>query len=153
MSTEQRGEPVFDATGEHGRVLLTIHEGGVAVATLNRPDVLNAVDGEMRVDLGRVLERVAADDTIRALVLTGAGRGFCSGGDVKGMEQRLSAPPGSVADYGWRRQRQLHHQRDAEPARRAALRGGVAVVALELDPADEDGVHVSPRRGPSGACA
>lgn len=109
MSAEQTDEPVIEAIGEHGRVLLAIHEGGVAVATLNRPEVLNAVDGAMRVDLSRVLERVGADDTIRALVLTGAGRGFCSGGDVNAMEQRLSAPPGTVADYGWRRQRQLHH--------------------------------------------
>jgi enoyl-CoA hydratase/carnithine racemase len=97
-----------DQSGEAPRILLRV-EDGVAVATLNRPEVLNAVDGSMRTALARLLEQVEADDSIRALVLTGAGRGFCAGGDIKGMEGRLSAAPGTVADPGWRRQRQLHH--------------------------------------------
>ena len=109
MSADQNGEATSVSSGEPRRVELTIHEGGVAVATLNRPEVLNAVDGQMRIELAQVVERVGHDDSIRALVITGAGRGFCSGGDIKAMESRLSAPPGSVADYGWRRQRQLHH--------------------------------------------
>lgn len=111
MSAEQTG----DSNGQAARearwetVTVTMHEGGVALVTLNRPEVLNAVDGQMRIDLAEVVERVHRDDKVRAVVLTGAGRGFCAGGDIKGMEERLSAPPGSVADYGWRRQRSLHH--------------------------------------------
>ena len=105
MSADQNGE----VTGEPRRVELTIQDGGVAVATLNRPEVLNAVDTQMRVELARVIERVGNDDSIRALVITGAGRGFCAGGDIKAMESRLGAPAGAVADHGWRRQRQLHH--------------------------------------------
>jgi enoyl-CoA hydratase/carnithine racemase len=63
----------------------------------------------MRTALARTLEEVHGDDSIRALILTGAGRGFCAGGDIKGMEQRMEAPAGAIADHGWRRQRQLHH--------------------------------------------
>ncbi len=109
MSADQTGEPTRDGSGEPARVELTIHDGGVAVATLNRPDVLNAVDAPMRTALAEVVDRVGRDDSIRALVLTGAGRGFCAGGDIKGMESRLTAPRGTVADHGRRRQRQLHH--------------------------------------------
>jgi enoyl-CoA hydratase/carnithine racemase len=109
MSAEQGSGSNGQTSGEARRVVLTRHAGGVAVATLNRPEVLNAVDGPMRTDLARMLEQVEADDSIRALILTGAGRGFCAGGDIKGMEGRLSAAPGTIADPGWRRQRQLHH--------------------------------------------
>jgi 2-(1,2-epoxy-1,2-dihydrophenyl)acetyl-CoA isomerase len=59
---------------------------GVVRLTLNRPDALNAFAGEMRQELIDALERVRADETTRCVVLTGAGRGFCSGGDVRAMK-------------------------------------------------------------------
>lgn len=93
---------------EQARVQLTI-DGPVAVATLNRPDVLNAVDDGMRAELAQVVERVGTDDSIRALVLTGAGKGFCSGGDIRAMRERQAAPADEKADFGWRRQRRMHH--------------------------------------------
>jgi enoyl-CoA hydratase/carnithine racemase len=107
--SDQNGEATGTSSGEPRRVELTIHDGGVAVATLNRPEVLNAVDGQMRTELAQVVERVGHDDSIRALIITGAGRGFCAGGDIKAMEGRMAAPSGTIADHGWRRQRQLHH--------------------------------------------
>jgi len=58
---------------------------GVARLTLNRPEALNAFAGEMRQELINALDQLRADDTTRCVVLTGAGRGFCSGGDVKAM--------------------------------------------------------------------
>ncbi len=65
-------------------ILLTL-EHGVATITLNRPDKLNAFAGDMRERMVEALDRVAADDGARVLVITGAGRGFCSGGDVGHM--------------------------------------------------------------------
>jgi enoyl-CoA hydratase/carnithine racemase len=82
--------------------------GSVAVLTLNRPDVRNAINDAMRGELLSAIERAAADDAITALVLTGNGKSFCSGGDISGMRERLKAPAGKVAFNGWRRQKQIH---------------------------------------------
>ena len=62
-------------------VLLAI-EGGVATVTLNRPDVLNALDAGMARALDETLARIAEDAHVRAVLLRGAGRAFCAGGDV-----------------------------------------------------------------------
>jgi enoyl-CoA hydratase/carnithine racemase len=80
----------------------------VAVLTLNRPEVRNAINDAMRSELLAAVERAAADDAITALVLTGKGKSFCSGGDISGMRERLKAPAGKVAYNGWRRQKQIH---------------------------------------------
>lgn len=61
--------------------------GAVAVITLNRPDKLNAFTGTMREDLLAALRTADADDAVRAVVITGAGRAFCAGGDVEFMSQ------------------------------------------------------------------
>ena len=55
---------------------------GVATITLNRPDVLNSFRRPMAAALVEALERVRADDAVRAVVITGAGRGFCAGQDL-----------------------------------------------------------------------
>ena len=60
-------------------------EGALAVLTLDRPDRLNAMADPMWDALHGHLMTIAADDAIRAVILTGAGRAFCSGGDVTGM--------------------------------------------------------------------
>ncbi|MBI2170568.1 MAG: enoyl-CoA hydratase/isomerase family protein [Chloroflexi bacterium] len=57
----------------------------IARLTLNRPDRLNAINAQMGLELAEAVEDVAADDDMRVLVLTGAGRGFCSGADTGGM--------------------------------------------------------------------
>lgn len=62
--------------------LILEKEGHVAVLTLNRPDKMNAISLNMRVDLPLALQQVQEDDDLRALIITGAGRGFCSGADV-----------------------------------------------------------------------
>jgi enoyl-CoA hydratase/carnithine racemase len=81
---------------------------GIAVLTLDRPEIRNAIDDAMRGEMIAALERVAGDDAVRALVVTGAGPAFCSGGDVRGMSQRLSVPPERVAMNGWTRQQRTH---------------------------------------------
>src|SRR3954470_15305758 len=84
-------------------------EGAIATLTLNRPEKRNAMSDDMRTEFIHALERVAADKSIRALVLTGAGKGFCAGGDIAGMERRMSAPTGEIAFNGWHRQQRVHH--------------------------------------------
>lgn len=77
---------------------------GIATVALNRPDKRNAMSDAMRAELIEALEQLGADRAVRALVLTGNGKGFCAGGDVSGMERRLQAPQGEVAFNGWSRQ-------------------------------------------------
>lgn len=81
----------------------------VAIIAFNRPELRNAIDDAMRAEFHAALDRVANDDAVRAVVLTGRGSAFCAGGDIAGMQKRLEAPPGDVAFTGWRRQRRLHH--------------------------------------------
>ena len=63
-------------------------EDGVAIITLNRPDRLNAIGWSMRLELPEAIEDVQRDANIRVLILTGAGRGFSAGGDVKAQMDR-----------------------------------------------------------------
>jgi len=84
-------------------------EDGIATLTFNRPDKRNAMSDDMRAEFIVALERVQADKAIRALVLTGAGKGFCAGGDIAGMERRMSAPTGEIAFNGWHRQQRVHY--------------------------------------------
>ena len=84
-------------------------EASIATITLNRPDKRNAMSDDMRTAFIHALEQVAADKTIKALVLTGAGKGFCAGGDIAGMERRMNAPAGEVGFNGWHRQQRVHH--------------------------------------------
>jgi 2-(1,2-epoxy-1,2-dihydrophenyl)acetyl-CoA isomerase len=67
--------------------LLENVKDGVAVLTLNRPDRLNALSGPMLEALIEALPRLANDPQVGVVVLTGAGRGFCAGGDVKAMAE------------------------------------------------------------------
>ena len=64
---------------------------GIATITLNRPDKLNAFTGTMRVELIDAFDKIDADDDVRVVIVTGAGRGYCAGAD-------LSAG-GSTFDY------------------------------------------------------
>lgn len=61
-------------------------EGGVALVTLQRPEKMNAMGAQLVHELLRVVESTSHDDDVRAMVLTGAGRGFCAGADVSGGE-------------------------------------------------------------------
>jgi len=84
-------------------------DAAIATITLNRPDKRNAMSDDMRAEFIDALEEVAADKHIKALVLTGAGKGFCAGGDIAGMERRMNAPAGEVGFNGWHRQQRVHH--------------------------------------------
>jgi 2-(1,2-epoxy-1,2-dihydrophenyl)acetyl-CoA isomerase len=68
--------------------LIETVEDGVATLTLNRPENLNALSDEIRHGMLEALYRLGHDNEIGCIVLTGAGRGFCAGGDVKTMAGR-----------------------------------------------------------------
>ncbi len=78
-------------------VLLRISDG-VAIITLNRPDKLNAFTAAMHDDLARIFDRIELDRAIRAVLLTGAGRGFSAGQDLN--ERAGGLPGGDLVDLG-----------------------------------------------------
>ncbi|MEX2615800.1 MAG: enoyl-CoA hydratase [Alphaproteobacteria bacterium] len=65
---------------------------GVATLTMNRPEALNAMTPDMMAAALDALTRHANDPGVRAIILTGAGRGFCAGGDVKRMDRAAAEP-------------------------------------------------------------
>ena len=71
------GEPSYEAI----RVDLA---DAVATITLNRPESLNALNAPMRAELLAALKAAGRDEAVRAVVITGEGRGFCSGADLRG---------------------------------------------------------------------
>ena len=90
-----------DASGSSE--LLYERQGGVATLTLNRPEARNAVTTSVFREMERVLIELEADDEVRAVLLTGAGRGFSAGADVKPMskeELRAAEGPGFPGDPG-----------------------------------------------------
>ena len=119
----------------HRVVELSI-DRGVAVATLNRPEVRNAVDERIRSGLEAILEQVADDPNVRALVLTGKDPAFCAGGDISAMRTRMGAPAGQLAGSGWIRQRRLHGMigmlHTLEKPTIAAVNGAAAGLGMDL---------------------
>ena len=69
---------------------------GAVKIELNRPDRLNAWSRELSADLLKILREVAADDQVRAVMLTGAGRAFCAGADLKDGLTAVTGPDGEV---------------------------------------------------------
>ncbi len=86
-------------------VLLESVQGGIALLVMNRPERMNALNNELATALNGTLSRIAADDSIRVVVLTGAGRAFCAGGDL------------SVIGKG----RESNNSKDLEPILRAGM--------------------------------
>src|SRR5262245_60746354 len=84
------------------RVTMTL-DGGVADVKLNRPSKINALDPPMFVALARAGDRIRADSSVRAVVLSGEGKGFCAGLDFKsflsaGGSDLFSSTEGSPAN-------------------------------------------------------
>ena len=80
-------------------ILFDVAEG-VATVTLNRPDKLNCFTAAMHVELRDALARVRADASVRALLITGAGRGFCAGQDLTESVMSRSPSPGTGEGRG-----------------------------------------------------
>jgi 2-(1,2-epoxy-1,2-dihydrophenyl)acetyl-CoA isomerase len=77
---------------------LLTRDGPVATLTLNRPDALNALNPAMIEALVEHIATVAADDSLRAVVLCGAGRHFMAGGDIRSFAERLGEAPAVRSD-------------------------------------------------------
>ena len=73
-------------------------DGPVSVVTLNRPDRLNAIGGQLLGDLHEALEQAQADPESRVIVFTGAGRAFCAGDDLKEFDEQ-AATPQAIAEH------------------------------------------------------
>lgn len=85
--------------------VLTARDGGVATITLHRPDALNAITPTMLGILGDTLDALAADDAVRVVVVTGAGRAFSAGVDLKALGDRelTNGKVGDILDLPARR--------------------------------------------------
>jgi 2-(1,2-epoxy-1,2-dihydrophenyl)acetyl-CoA isomerase len=83
-----------EATPGAAPVLLETIQGGIAILVMNRPERMNALNNDLATALNGSLSRIAGDDSVRAVVITGAGRAFCAGGDLgvigKGREANNS---------------------------------------------------------------
>jgi 2-(1,2-epoxy-1,2-dihydrophenyl)acetyl-CoA isomerase len=112
---------------DEASLLINTH-GAVRVLTLNRPAALNSFTGEMHGRLIAALDEAAADTTVRALVLTGAGRGFCAGQDLNDPAMVGQAVPdvGAVIEQ---RYRPLAERLYAMPVPTIAAVNGVAAGA------------------------
>src|SRR5262245_43697391 len=70
------------------KILLDIHDG-IATITLNRPEVYNALDLQLATEFHDAIVTCSEDEAVRVVVVTGRGRAFCAGGDVKGFVEQL----------------------------------------------------------------
>ncbi len=73
-------------------------EDPVAVITLNRPEALNAITGRMQAEMKHALAAAEADEKVVGIVMTGAGRGFCAGADIGGLQATASGERGEAED-------------------------------------------------------
>jgi 2-(1,2-epoxy-1,2-dihydrophenyl)acetyl-CoA isomerase len=106
----------------------------IATLTLNRPDRLNALGDTLRDDLYDAVAKSAADPEVRVLVITGAGRGFCSGGDVKAMSEREQGGDAPPTSERWLpiRDRVILAMRDCPKPVIAAINGAAAGAGMNL---------------------
>jgi enoyl-CoA hydratase/carnithine racemase len=107
---------------------------GIATLTLNRPDRLNALGGTLRDDLHDAITRSAADSDVRVMIITGAGKGFCAGGDVKAMNEAKEGKRERpfIEKIAPGRDRTLLAMRDAPQPILAAVNGAAAGAGMNL---------------------
>src|SRR5262245_40880583 len=79
--------------------LIETFEDGIATLTMNRPEARNALTGEMQKALLEAATRLAVDPQVRLVVVTGAGRAFCAGGDVKGFVAGHGGDPANAPTF------------------------------------------------------
>jgi 2-(1,2-epoxy-1,2-dihydrophenyl)acetyl-CoA isomerase len=123
-----------DADASSQPVLIERLEGGVLTLTLNRPERLNALNAALTQALSAGIGRAAADADCRAVLITGAGRGFCAGAD---LADRAVAPGGARPDLGQTLEKGLN------PLVRAIRRLPKPVVSAVNGPAAGAGANIA----------
>lgn len=78
--------------------IFKIDDTGIATFTINRPDILNALTPELKDDFVLLLDTVQGNDAVKALIITGTGRAFSAGGNVKGMGDAANTKPEKTRD-------------------------------------------------------
>jgi enoyl-CoA hydratase len=124
-------------------------ESSIGLMTLSRPDALNAIDVRMRVELDLLLDQIRRDDRIRVVIITGEGRGFSAGGDLRSEAAPLGALDAEhdfgafgaykeLANYFFNDLRHVVIQRairkleELQPVTIAAINGPAVGIGLEL---------------------
>ena len=116
------------------KCLIYDEQEGIATLTMNRPERLNALGDTLRQDLHDAIVRASAESAIRVIILTGAGRGFCSGGDVKAMnEAKESGQSQALLDkIAPARDQTILAMRDAPKPIIAAVNGPAAGAGMNI---------------------
>lgn len=133
-ANQRRREAALNVGKLENPVILTRSEG-VARLTLNRPDRLNAMSDPMLDLLVDLTAEVAADESVRVIVLTGAGRGFCVGGDLDAFSEFGDAEPvsrGAAIEKLHRHMRVSELLRSSHAVSIAAVNGACAGAGLSL---------------------
>ena len=109
-------------------------DGQIAVVTLNRPDKLNAIDGALHHEMMAACRELRDDDTVRVVIFTGAGRGFCSGADLTGSRPNSENPSRSdrLDEYNWVGRQALMVYRELDKPTIAAVNGVAAGAGMGL---------------------
>jgi crotonobetainyl-CoA hydratase len=105
----------------------------VALLTLNRPQALNAVNSALADELGRLLAEASEDSAVRAIVVTGAGRAFCAGADLKEISAGRSVDPTGHPEWGFAGLAQHWVSKPLIAAVNGFAMGGGTEIALACD--------------------
>jgi 2-(1,2-epoxy-1,2-dihydrophenyl)acetyl-CoA isomerase len=136
---------MMSATPENSagaREILVEHTDGVALITLNRPDRLNALVNTMMAQLVDAVAEAARDPAVGCVVVTGTGRGFCAGGDVKGGRETVDVD----ADRGGRVEQGFARLRGFMETSRLLHEMGKPTIAMVNGPVAGAGIGIA------GAC-
>ncbi|MGE0733490.1 MAG: enoyl-CoA hydratase/isomerase family protein [Alphaproteobacteria bacterium] len=99
MTKDGRPAGFLEQSESFSTIKLEVRPDRIAIMTLNRPDKLNAFDETMIREMRQVIWRTNFDDGIRVLIITGAGRGFCAGRDILGLDYENNLPTAQYRAY------------------------------------------------------
>lgn len=112
--------------------VLLSRSGHVATVTLNRPDAMNALSPDLMEALDRILDELHADSSVRVVIVTGAGKAFCAGGDLLEFGRELELDPPSLIDMLAYNQKVLLKLRALPMPVLAAVNGVAVAGGLEM---------------------